>query len=319
MKRRPFRTATVLLLVLGTTLVAGCKLPQKMAGFLRARYGPTPAPTPVPTPALAPGPEIKVDFFQLFDARVRGDSEVSDTQVDLEIPGTKRGEVAAARVVVRKAVDDLGTNLVRDDAAEAGLEPTVGGEAEAPVFLSLHLKNAPRKAKSIAEVSGDLELYSPLADPDALVTFRKFLGELGKPLESVVLRASEVEIAMVSPADLEAAKKAAGDKAAAEAQKTGLGEEMVKQSVEFALDSFFAPSPGDVVLKVKDPKKRIQSFAFVDPAGAINDTNRAEQAGFVVVSAQGEAPGPDWGLQVRLQTPKTLKRYSFTLKDIILP
>lgn len=291
MKRSPLRTATVLLLAFGTSLATACKLPDKMVGLIRSRYGPT--PTPIPT-AAPPAPEIKVDFFQLFDNRVRGDSEVAGTQVDVEIPDVKRGDVVAARVVLRKAVDDLGTNLVLDDAAGAGLEPTVGGEAEAPAFISLHLKLAPRKAKSIVEISGDLELYSPETDPDALVTFKKFLGEAGKPLESAVLRASEVEIAMVSPAELEAAKKAAGD-------------------------TFFSPSPGDVVLKVNDPKKRLESFAFVDPAGAVNATNRAEQAGFVVVSAQGEAPGPDWGLQVRLLTPKALRRYSFTVKDVALP
>jgi hypothetical protein len=291
MKRSPLRTALVVLLALGASLATGCKLPEKMVGLIRSRYGPT--PTPVPT-AAPPAPEIKVDFFQLFDNRVRGDSEIAGTQVDVEIPDVKRGDVVAARVVLRKAVDDLGTNLVPDDAAGAGLEPTVGGEADAAVFIPLHLKVAPRKAKSIVEISGDLELYSPETDPDALVTFKKFLGEAGKPLESAVLRASEVEIAMVSPAELEAAKKAAGD-------------------------TFFSPSPGDVVLKVNDPKKRLESFAFVDPAGAVNATNRAEQAGFVVVSAQGEAPGPDWGLQVRLLTPKALRRYSFTLKDIALP
>lgn len=316
MKRSPLRTATVLLLALGTSLATGCKLPEKMVGLIRSRYGPT--PTPVPT-AAPPAPEIKVDFFQLFDNRVRGDSEIAGTQVDVEIPDVKRGDVVAARVVLRKAVDDLGTNLVLDDAAGAGLEPTVGGEADAAVFIPLHLKVAPRKAKSIVEISGDLELYSPESDPDALVTFKKFLGEAGKPLESAVLRASEVEIAMVSPAELEAAKKAAGEKAVAEGKKAGLDAEMTKQAAEYAIEAFFSPSPGDVVLKVNDPKKRLESFAFVDPAGAVNATNRAEQAGFVVVSAQGEAPGPDWGLQVRLLTPKALRRYSFTLKDVALP
>ena len=30
-------------------------------------------------------------------------------------------------------------------------------------------------------------------------------------------------------------------------------------------------------------------------------------------------PGPDYGLQVRLKTPKALARYTFTLTDVALP
>ena len=71
---------------------------------------------------------------------------------------------------------------------------------------------------------------------------------------------------------------------------------------------------------VKDPKKTLQGFALIEPSGTVKGANRSEQGDLVVLSSQnGEAPGPDWALQVRLQTPKSLRRYGFKLANVPLP
>ncbi len=312
------RTALALLLALGAASQAGCKPPDRLLAFLTRKLGATPAAAPTPGP---PASETKVEVVELSEGRTRGDSEVSTFRLDLGVPATKRGEVAAFRVTVRRAVDDLGTNLVPESVGEAQFESTSAGEPDTPVSFSVALKSAPRKAKTIRELSGEVEFYSPALDPDSLVTFQRFRGEAGKSLESMVLKASGVELALISPEQLEAEKKAAAEKAGATARKAGLDADTVKQVAEAALSStFFSRDPGDVVLRVKDPKKRLQGFAFIEPSGAVKGANRSEQGDLVVLSSQnGEAPGTDWGLQVRLLTPKSLRRYGFKLANVPLP
>jgi len=77
--------------------------------------------------------------------------------------------------------------------------------------------------------------------------------------------------------------------------------------------------PDELVLRVADPLGRVEGFYFVDPEGTAWATDREERGGLVVVSARSEAPGPDWGLRVRLKTPSRLRLYRFVLKDVPLP
>lgn len=276
--RRP-AAAAALAAVAGLALSA-CGLPEKARGLF-AKPTPTPAPTATPLPV----PPLKLDFVAIREERSRGDVGRSTCEIDVTLAGTRRSEVEAARVVVKRAVDDLGTNLVPDGATQAALEPIRGGDLDAPLGISLPVKPAPRKARFLAEVSGEIELYVPNADPAALVAVPKFRGEAGRPLAAPALAASGVEAAFASAAEAEA----------------------------------LPASAEDVVLRVSDPKKRIEGFYFVDPDGTAWRTNREERGGFVVLSSQAEPPGPDWGLQVRLLTPNTLRRYRFALEDIPLP
>jgi len=279
MKRRTVRAALPFLLAAaGAATMAGCGLPEKVRALV-AR----PTPTPLPAPTPPPAPPLKLDFLGIREERVRGGAGAPSCAVDVELAGTRRSEVEAARVTVRVAVDDLGTSLVPD--GPAGLEPIRDGALDAPVVLPVPLKLASRRATSNREVSGEIELYVPSADPAATVTIPRFRAEEGKPLALPALAANGIEIAI----------------------------QPLPQDDPQALD------PDAVVLKVSDPRSRILGFFFVDPAGTAWATNRERRGDLAVVSSQAETPRPDWGLQVRLLTPSTLRRYRFALRDVPLP
>lgn len=279
MKRSPTRVAPLLLLALLLPLAAGCGLKERLRGLVSK-----PAPTPVPTATPLPVPPLKMDFVRVREERARGEAGRSYCEIDVELAGTRRSEVEAARVVVARAVDDLGTSLVPGGAA-AQLEPVEGGDLNAPLVLALPLKLAPRKASRLPEVSGEIELYVPNADPGAVVTLPGFRSLAGKPVVSPALAASGVELAIATAQEAEA----------------------------------LPAGPDDVVLRVTDPKKKVEGFYLVDAEGTAWKTNRESRGGFVVLTSQAEPPGPGWGLQVRLLTPNTLRRYRFALKDVPLP
>jgi hypothetical protein len=316
MTRTPARLGLPLLAFLLAIPLASCKLPYEILVKL---VGPKRATTPTPIPAQP----IEAVFAQINDERVRGDSESSTCNLTVDLPGTKGTQVAATRVVTRKAVDDLGNDLVPEKAAEAQFASFDPGNAsnadELPAYVWVPVRNAPRKAKLLKEVTADAELYAPGLDPAALVTVPRFLGEAGKPFVSPALQAAGVEIALLSKEQVEAERKAYAERRREEAKKMGVTGEMLDTTVRLAAESFLSSEWVKAWLKVKDPKSAVFDYVFLNPAGEAQGVNLSAEEGFVGLSAQGEEPGPDWGLQVRLKTPKTFQRYTFTLKDVPLP
>ncbi len=163
MSATPSARAALALLLATTAVAAGCGLPEKA----RALVAPAPTPTVVPTPTPHPVPPLKMDFVKIREERARGGAGTGLCTIDIQLGGAKRSEIAAARVVVRAAVDDLGASLVPEEAPNAPLAALGSADPEAPVVLAVPLKVASRKATSLREVSGEIELYVPSADPSA--------------------------------------------------------------------------------------------------------------------------------------------------------
>ncbi len=237
-------------------------------------------------------------------------------------------EVKAARVVVTKAVDDLGTNLVREDAAEARLEPTQrgqfgkpdAGKPAPPTIVFAEMKNPPRKAKSLKEVSGEIELYVPSRDPNGEAAFPKILSMAGKALVHPALKANGVEIAVLSQAQIGEERKKVEAAERAKAKKEGItDEDTIKSMVEYAVDSAPKGGEGQIVLRVKDPKKAIQDLKLADGEGNPQFNGKSETAGLTVLEFWGDKPKPDWTMKVLMQSDKSLVRHTFVFRDIPLP
>lgn len=305
-------------LALALGLVAGpTALAQKKA------KAPSKEPLKVPEP-LVSIPPAKVSLGQVRDRR-SDSSPFKRLEINLDLPEVPAADVVASRIVVTAAVDDTGRNLVPDDSGKSGLQPTqqgrFGGAAEKtePTTLMLELKNPARKANVVRSVTGDIELYMPGKDPHGTANVPKFLAQAGRPLADPALKANGVEITVVGKEQLEAEKKLRLEKMKQEAKKKRTPPELVDEMVAEFNSEFLKPEDGEVVLKVKAPEGRIQEMVYVNAAGEEKRASMSEKQGFTVLSTWGETPGPDWGLRVRMKTPKTLARYSFALKDVPLP
>ncbi|MBK6405038.1 MAG: hypothetical protein IPF66_08375 [Holophagales bacterium] len=281
------------------------------------------AKTSAPAPAKATPANATLKTVQ--DRRSEG--HFPRCTLGIELPDIPAHEARASRVVVMKAVDDLGTNLVREDAADARLEPTQRGsfgkpkEGPAPpTIVFAELKNPPRKATTLKEVSGEIELYIPGRDPNGEAGFPKILSMAGKPLAHAALKANGVEISMLSQAQIEAERKKAGDAERAKAKKEGItDEDTIKSMVEYAVDSFPKGGEGQIVLRVKDPKKAIQDFKMADGEGNPQFNGKSDEAGFTILEFWGEKPKPDWTMKVLMQSDRSLVRHTFVFRDVPLP
>lgn len=290
------------------------------AGLLSAHGG---ASAAGPMAADAPTRETKVSVVSLGD--IRGDSAFSKLQVKLELPDFAAAEVAGARIVVRKAVDDTGRDLLREEDRKAPLEPIDqgsgggAGEKPAPAVLELNLRNPARKAKVLRALSGEIELYLPGRDPQAVARIPRFASFAGRTLESPALAASGVTLAYLTAEQFEAEKKTQAAKRKEEAKKSGVLGEMLEPLASAFLSAFFSPSAGDVILKIGDPGGRLVQLRLVDAAGEDKTSGRAQQQDLAVLSSSARGPEPDWSLEVRLKTSNSLERRSFSLTDVPLP
>ncbi len=268
--------------------------------------------------------QSKIDTVvdQINDRRTGG--SFSQLSIMLKLPKIQTADVAASRVLVSFAVDDLGISLIDSKAEEPQLEMNAhalygGGDKTAPATVTVNLKNPSRKATIVKQVTGDIELYMPSKDPNSVAEFPKFASFAGKTLTHKALKANGVEIAAISAAQIAAEKKKIEEVKRKELKDAGYDDETMKSVLESTMEYTLRFEEGETILKVKDPQKRIHDVVFVDGAGEEKRVSISDKDGYTVLSLWGEKPQPDWKLRVSLKTAKNIVRYPFALSNLALP
>ena len=251
-------------------------------------------------PLVAQTKPIETSVQQVFDRRSSG--FFAECSITLELPKIKASEIEASRVVVQKATDDTGRDLVNREKQEqqTDLDPNFRGsmtrDGDPAATVSVSLKNPARTAKKLTEVRGEIELFMPAKDPNSMAEIPKFMTFTGKPLAHKALKANGVEIAFMTPAQIEAENK--------KREESG---------------GFSVNPEGELAARVKDPNKRIQSVSYVDAAGDVKRVMTRDDVGVELFVYWGGPPKPDWKLRVNLKTAKNVIKHSFALKDVALP
>jgi hypothetical protein len=266
-------------------------------------------------------PKLDVNVKQVNDRRTKG--SFSQLTITVELPKLKNAEVAASRVLVSSAVDDSGETLVDAEASapelESNMRGSYGGAAE-PMAVAVTLKNPARKATTVKQVSGEIELFMPGKDPNSVAEIAKFTSQSGRTLSHKALKANGVEITPVSEAQLAVERKRLGEVHRKELADAGYDEESLKSGMADYMESVLKFDDAAVPLRVKDPNKRIQEMVYVDGKGEVKRAMmRDEGNGYTVLSTWGEKPQADWKLRVSMKTPKNIVRYPFVLTDVALP
>ena len=267
----------------------------------------------------------EVNVKQVNDRRTSG--SFAQLNINLELPKISSRDVEASRVFIAAATDDTGRNLLNPEASEPMLEPNFRGsltgrddKVPPPATVNITLQNPDRKAKTVKEVRGEIELYMPGKDPNSVAEIAKFMASSGKPLTHKALKANGVEIALVSPAQLAAERKRLSDAKRKEYIEGGWtpGEDLDSMVKSYS-ESLLTVEDSDVLVRIKDPNSRIQELAYIDAAGETKRISDRTDEGFTYLTTWGEKPQADWKLKVSMKTPKNLVRYSFALKDVVLP
>jgi hypothetical protein len=247
--------------------------------------------------------------------RRRNDGNFSSLEIELKLGGEGLEAVQGARAVVRKAVDDTGRNLLQENRQSNDFQKPSG---ETP-GLKIELKNPARRAGSLKEVSGQVELFVPDRDAASTVKVEKFLSRLDRPIASPALKAAGAQVMVVSRKMYDEEKRKDEERRKKEAEGAGIAGAMAQAFGALFSGMFGEIGENDLLIKVDDENKKVFAIEAADASGKkIDNRGTMQTSGFWILS-YGEKLPPDATLKIYLMTPKALVSTPFALKDVTLP
>jgi hypothetical protein len=275
--------------------------------------------------------QIKVAPGNLKENR-RTDGFFNNLEVELKISGLAPAK--AVRVLVEKAVDDSGKNLVSEKSTGKDFKEIDSSDQETRV--DVELKNTERRATRLQELSGSLEVFDPSRDPASTITLPGFQKGLGKPLSSIPLRTAGVELTVWNKEMFDARKKAEEERLTAEmeakakkAEKSGEITDTVEVLTQGLMavfgsmfNSFASMEPNDLALYVKDAQSKLVAIEIEDAAGKkIDHRGKMTMGGdpkTIILSFETRPPA-DARLKLYVLTQKSTARTPFRLAAVPLP
>lgn len=234
-------------------------------------------------------------------------------------------KLALLNTRVTQAVDDLGTDLAPTGNQEPGGAGVNGGFTIAALsgwhelrptktrFATIQIRGSPRRAQVITELRGEVELYSPTVDNGGVVTIEHARRHSGLLPSTAGLEKYGITLSWVTKESFEAARTS-------RRQAAGVPANLQVEGLFPGILGEPANAPRHyLVLKIRDPEKRVTSFAFGEPGGRllpVMQTRRAEDmVGFYFDLLVPE----DLTLYVYLAVPEALEIAPFELRNVRLP
>jgi hypothetical protein len=245
----------------------------------------------------------------------------------LHLTGDGLAQVEFQRTVIKVAADNTGLDLVDhqteddegfDELWNRGLtaganEAAVGGGLQKTEYgwlilrLSLTLKKNAAQARTIRELSGEVDLFAPKRDPDSIVEVKDFQKLRGASMISRVLSAAGIELNTITKVQAEALDRSKG----LDGQQCGKGQ----------LDA--ADEKPHVILHIKNSKQQLVALEFQDKNG-----HKIEVTGMIgravltddwkIFEFRSDLPDAA-RLVIYLATPKSVIKVPFTFTNLALP
>ena len=248
--------------------------------------------------------------------RRRNDNSFAGLEIELKLTGEAAGGARGARAVVQKAVDDTGRNLVKEGGRPAEFEKSSG---EGSPALKLELRNPARRAKSVREISGQVEVFLPDRDPAAVASADRFLSRMDRPIAASALKAAQTEATVVSRKTYDAEKKKDDERKKKESESAGIAGAMVSAFSGLFEGLFGDIGENDLLIRVNDPGKKVFGVEVFDAGGKrIDDAGSMKVGDFWILKFTEKLPA-DASLRIYLMTEKALVTAPFSLKDVALP
>jgi len=264
--------------------------------------------------------QVKVTAGDVKDTR-RTDGFFNKLEVELKMSGEALNGAKGIRVLVTKAVDETGKNLLDQKESENDFEEIDSSDKETKI--SIAMKNPERRANAVQEISGTVEIFAPARDPRATITLANFQRDIGKPIINPALKAAGIELTVWNKVIFDARKKAEEDRLkkeieakAKKADKTGdladavdlLGQGLM--SIFGSLFSSFASmEENDIAFSIKDPQRKLVTIEFEDATG-----KKLERGGRTTIG--GDPQTMIFGFKDKLPMTARIKLYVLTPRAV---
>lgn len=271
---------------------------------------------------------VKVELDEVVDDRFSDGPLRGSLQISMVLTGKDLEKVEAARVIVREARDDRGTDLA--------------GERDAPDFqsreynsgkLDVRLDNPARQATSV-QLKGSVELFVPARDANARVRIEKALTNLDKPYTAKGLRAAKIQVTPLSAEKYNERMKAQtlDDAKIAEIRQLGKAEgasdEEILQAIELikALQELSGEEITANSVILAGPEKDFDRIHRVEilgtdgkPISISSRSTSSDGENATMILQPSEAPPANPTLEFILLTDKAKMVVPFDVKNVALP
>jgi hypothetical protein len=254
--------------------------------------------------------DIKIKIGDIKDSRTTGQF-FAGLEIDLQFLGDALEDVKSMQCTINKAVDDTERDLIKSEETVQFTEINKDNPGRAD--FTIKLKNPSRRAMTVKELSGEVEMYIPKNDPKAIVTIKNFTSQPGKPLNNKGLNENNIKVSVLTTDQYESIK----EKQKAETDSSMLGQMVSALSNLFG--GFSSPGKNSIILELIDPESRIINVEFVDKEGNIINTQGSSSSENIHVYDFDKPMPKNAQLKLYLKTDLAIKKMPFTLKDIDLP
>jgi hypothetical protein len=282
---------------------------------------------------------VIISAFCIFAAIARSDpsriqvvpGSIKETRASEQHPGAvevdlkavledNQSHAMAYRIIVTKAVDDMGVDLVRPESAASEFQTF-----DSKRSVKAKLKSPARNAVAIKELSGDVELFYSERDPAATVVVNAFRKHAGTPIESTALNGAGLQVAAWTPDQYQALEKKR-EAEAPEAVRSAQRQARNFFSARFG-NQIGGTGPNDFVFTINGTQEKLIGFEFRDRVEKLIPT-RGSGVGYKQTGPQVERTLsyhfderlPDTTkLLIFVATPESVVKTPFTLADVALP
>ncbi|HSD72613.1 MAG TPA: hypothetical protein VLE54_07475 [Thermoanaerobaculia bacterium] len=265
---------------------------------------------------------VRVSAGTIEDRRTTG-KFFAGLEIELKLTGDDLADAKSARILLKKAVDETGRNILPESKPDEEFKSINSSE------LKLSLKNPARGASAVKEIAGEIQLFVPSRDPAAVVTVDRLLSRMDKAIDSPALKAQKIAIRVVSPS----AHRAAAKKREAELEKEmekhkdemkkEAGDDKTAEALMALVKGFSGMmnevGDNDLILEIEDEQKKLLDVSVVGPKGDTIDTRGSMSSGSLRILQFGEKLPADAKLRLLLQTPKAIVSAPFSLTNVPLP
>lgn len=277
--------------------------------------------------------QVRVMPAEVRETR-RTDGFFNKLEIELKLIGDAMNEAKGIRVILDKAVDDTGRDLLNPEKKSDEFDDISSsfGNREK---IDIEMKNASRQAATVQEISGRIELFIPKRDPKSSLMFPGVLRATGKPLTSADLKAAGITITIWTKEQYEVRRKAeeARIKKEMEERKKKAAEnpgdpadEMIEGLMKIFGGLFSALTEmgeNAVALQLSDKQGKLISIEFEDAAGKpISRQGRSTMGSkddqTQIFEFENKLPA-DARMRIYLLTPRSVVSTPFKLTNIPLP
>lgn len=266
----------------------------------------------------------------------RTDGFFSKLEVEMKVLGDILAEAKGIRVLVTKAVDETGKNLIPEKKEEKDFTELDSSD-KGTIKVSIELNNPARRALAVQEIAGTLELFVPRRDPAATVTIPQLQGAIGRPFVNPGLKAAGIEVSIWNKEQYETRKKSEEErlkrayeerkKKAAEAG--GATEELGEALAEGLMKAFGGlfgamteMSENGLAIQINDPQSKLVGIEFSDVTGKVISNRGRTTLGStertMIYDFEEKLPATT-RIKLFLLTPRAVVKEPFRLTSVPLP